>query len=121
MQAFHNDDSIKKKYVTRMQNHIEADELVRKETWDGKRGCAVGCTLEMNKYIEENAFVMLKELEGEFARPNKNNMDFIANAPSDIAYLLEEVRRLRAALAFFYADSKTYKSYGNSILEDQAE
>src|SRR5262245_2657581 len=46
--AFHSDMSIKAKYLTRVENHIKMDNLVRGTGWnseDGK-GCAVGCTLE---------------------------------------------------------------------------
>ncbi|MDE2588758.1 MAG: hypothetical protein KGL95_03735, partial [Patescibacteria group bacterium] len=46
--AFHGKEEIKNKYVSRMKAHIEADELIRGTGWDGKRGCAVGCTL--NRY-----------------------------------------------------------------------
>lgn len=46
MQAFHNDPSIKQKYLDRVNFHIEADNLIRGNGWDGEKGCAVGCTLE---------------------------------------------------------------------------
>jgi hypothetical protein len=48
LQAFHNKESEKQKYVSRMKSHIAADELIRGEGWTGKKGCAVGCTL--NRY-----------------------------------------------------------------------
>ncbi len=54
MQAYHNSQDIKDKYVERMKAHIAADELIRGEGFnDQGRGCAVGCTL--NKY-EHAAF-----------------------------------------------------------------
>jgi hypothetical protein len=46
LKAYHDDPQVKEKYVTRMKNHIKADELIHGEGWDGKRGCAVGCTLD---------------------------------------------------------------------------
>jgi hypothetical protein len=48
LQAFHGKKSVKQMYVKRMKAHIDADELIHGEGWDGKKGCAVGCTL--NKY-----------------------------------------------------------------------
>src|SRR5574338_1367865 len=46
--AYHGKESIKEKYVKRMQDHIKADELVHGYGWESGKGCAVGCTL--NKY-----------------------------------------------------------------------
>jgi hypothetical protein len=46
LRAFHGDPAIKRKYVARVIAHRKADNLVRGVSWDGHRGCAVGCTLE---------------------------------------------------------------------------
>ena len=46
MKAFHNDPAIKAKYLARVENHIKLDNLVRGETGDGGKGCAVWCTLD---------------------------------------------------------------------------
>lgn len=46
--SYHGNPYIKRKYVSRMSNHIKADELVRGVGWESNgvtRGCAVGCTL----------------------------------------------------------------------------
>jgi hypothetical protein len=51
MEAFHNKQEIKNKYIQRMKNHIASDELVRGLTFENGKGCAVGCTL--NKYNHE--------------------------------------------------------------------
>src|SRR3990167_1849395 len=48
MKAFHNDVKIKEKYVQRVQQHKEADEIVQGRYWENGKGCAVGCTLEEN-------------------------------------------------------------------------
>ncbi len=48
MVAFHGKESIKQFYLDRVAKHRELDELVRGETGQGGRGCAVWCTL--NKY-----------------------------------------------------------------------
>lgn len=53
MQVFHNDQSIKDKYVRCMKDHIAADELVRGVGFENGKGCAVGCTL--NNY-QHSAF-----------------------------------------------------------------
>lgn len=46
MKAFHGDVTIKEKYLTRVRQHREADELMQGTGWENGRGCAVGCTLE---------------------------------------------------------------------------
>ena len=48
--SYHGDQKIKEKYVNRMKDHIEKNELVRGIGWNKQKntGCAVGCTL--NKY-----------------------------------------------------------------------
>ena len=46
MQAFHNSEEIKKRYLSRVAAHRKADELVRGIGWENGKGCAVGCTLE---------------------------------------------------------------------------
>lgn len=46
MKAFHNDHSIKEKYLARVKAHREADNLIRGTGWEDGKGCAIGCTLE---------------------------------------------------------------------------
>ena len=46
MRAFHNEQAVKDKYLSRVKAHRAADELVQGTTWADGRGCAVGCTLE---------------------------------------------------------------------------
>ena len=46
MQAFHNDESIKAKYVARVIAHRKADNLIKGTGWENGKGCAIGCTLE---------------------------------------------------------------------------
>ena len=46
MQAFHNDQAIKDKYLARVIAHREADNIIRGTGWEDGKGCAVGCTLE---------------------------------------------------------------------------
>lgn len=43
--AYGGDPAVKDKYLTRVRQHREADELVRGLEWDGRKGCAVSCAL----------------------------------------------------------------------------
>ena len=52
MKSFHNDINVKRKYVARTEAHRKADEIIRGTGWDGKRGCAVGCTLECYNHAQ---------------------------------------------------------------------
>ncbi len=45
MQAFHNDESIKAKYLKRLKSHYEADEIIKGAYWEQGKGWAVGCTI----------------------------------------------------------------------------
>ena len=46
--AFHNKQSLKEKYVKRVEAHYKADEIVQGIYWENGKGCAVGCTMEMD-------------------------------------------------------------------------
>ena len=45
MLSYHSEQSIKDKYIGRMDAHIKADELIRGIGYENGKGCAVGCTL----------------------------------------------------------------------------
>ncbi len=45
MKSFHNDQAVKDKYVSRVEQHQLADEIVQGQYWEEGKGCAVGCTL----------------------------------------------------------------------------
>jgi hypothetical protein len=45
MEAFHNSVEIKQKYLTRVQQHALADEIIKGTYWQDGKGCAVGCTV----------------------------------------------------------------------------
>ena len=56
MEAFHNDPSIKEEYITRLNEHYQADEIIQGKYWENGKGCAVGCTIHSyihNKYESE--------------------------------------------------------------------
>ncbi len=67
--AFFSNPDLKAFYVKRMEAHVEADEVIRGEGWDGHRGCAVGCTLNAYSYaqylIQLNLPQWLAQLEDE--------------------------------------------------------
>ena len=53
MKAFHNDPLIKEYYFTRLNEHYQADEIIKGKYWENGKGCAVGCTVHSsnhNKY-----------------------------------------------------------------------
>ena len=53
MEAFHNNPSIKEYYITRLNEHYKADEIIQGQYWENGKGCAVGCTIhsgDHNKY-----------------------------------------------------------------------
>ncbi len=45
MKAFHGKQEIKDEYIKRLQDHYDADEIVKGVYWEDGKGCAVGCTL----------------------------------------------------------------------------
>ena len=49
MQAFHNDQSIKEKYLSRVKAHYAADEIIKGKYWEDGKGCAVGCTVHSSE------------------------------------------------------------------------
>jgi len=46
MQAYHNQQSVKDKYVNRVRAHRQADNLIQGLGWEDGKGCSVGCTFE---------------------------------------------------------------------------
>ena len=46
MIAYHGDPKIKAKYLARVRDHAKADRLIQGVSWEGGKGCAIGCTLE---------------------------------------------------------------------------
>lgn len=50
MKTFHNDISVKEKYLSRVQSHRLADEIVKGTYWEAGKGCAVGCTIHSGNH-----------------------------------------------------------------------
>ncbi len=67
MQAFHNDVSIKARYIGRVLAHREADEIEHGYYWEKGKGCAVGCTIHSANHAhyesEIGIPIMLARLE----------------------------------------------------------
>lgn len=70
--AYHGKSSIKKKYVKRVKEHQKLDEIIQGKYWENGKGCAVGCTVELNSNAHE---AMEKEL----------------GVPIDLAYLEDAI------------------------------
>jgi hypothetical protein len=52
MNAFHNDQSIKDKYLMRVSAHQKADEIIKGKYWESGKGCAVGCTIHSDNHSD---------------------------------------------------------------------
>ena len=52
LKAYHGKPALKAKYLSRVRQHREADELIKGQYWQNGKGCAVGCTLE-ERYNED--------------------------------------------------------------------
>ena len=50
MKAFHNNSLIKELYLTRLNKHYKADEIIKGQYWKNGKGCAVGCTIHSSKH-----------------------------------------------------------------------
>src|SRR5690606_37506481 len=48
--SFHNDPSIKEKYLNRLHLHYKADEIIKGAYWENGKGCAVGCTVHSSNH-----------------------------------------------------------------------
>jgi hypothetical protein len=50
LRAFHGDPAIKAKYLARVREHRELDQIIQGKYWENGRGCAVGCTIHSNDH-----------------------------------------------------------------------
>lgn len=50
LQAFHNDPKLKQKYLERVRQHRELDQIVKGQYWENGKGCAVGCTIHSSNH-----------------------------------------------------------------------
>src|SRR3990167_2899616 len=51
MLTFHNNHKIKEKYLSRIEAHFLADEIIKGKYWEGGKGCAVGCTIHSSNHL----------------------------------------------------------------------
>jgi hypothetical protein len=50
MLAYHNDPTVKAKYLDRIRLHARAVEIIHGKYWEHGKGCAVGCTIHGSKH-----------------------------------------------------------------------
>ena len=62
MEAFHNDPIIKEKYLTRLQAHYIADEIIKGQYWEDGKGCAVGCTIHSENHKDYETELGISEI-----------------------------------------------------------
>jgi len=64
MLAFHNDAKIKEKYIKRVKEHYDADEIIQGKYWENGKGCAVGCTMEIGTYDSRSVHAEMEKALG---------------------------------------------------------
>jgi len=50
MKSFHNDQTIKDRYIARIKAHELADEIIKGQYWENGKGCAIGCTIHSDNH-----------------------------------------------------------------------
>src|SRR5271166_6347579 len=50
MKAFLNDPKVKEKYILRVKQHQELDEIIKGQYCENGKGCAVGCTIHSKEH-----------------------------------------------------------------------
>jgi len=82
MKAFHNNPLTKVKYINRLKDHYEADEIIKGTYWEKGKGCAVGCTVHSWNHLSYETELgipqVLARLEDEIFEglPNKLAKEF---------------------------------------------
>jgi hypothetical protein len=74
--AYHGEQSIKDRYLKRVEAHAAADQIVHGTYWEHGKGCAVGCTVHSNSHrafeTELGIPLMLARLEDTLFEGQKN-------------------------------------------------
>ncbi len=52
MLTYNNDPELKAKLIKQLQDHYDADEIIKGQYWENGKGCAVGCTLHSSNHEE---------------------------------------------------------------------
>ena len=52
LSAYHGKHTIKRKFVKRVDDHLQAAEIIHGGYWNGERGCAIGCTIHSSDHAE---------------------------------------------------------------------
>jgi len=48
LQAFNNNQKLKDELIIQLENHYNADEIIKGQYWEHGKGCAIGCILHSN-------------------------------------------------------------------------
>lgn len=61
MKAYHNDQMLKDLMLLSLQDHYDADEIVKGQYWEGGKGCAVGCTIYSDQHKDYETLLGIPE------------------------------------------------------------
>ena len=61
MKIFHGDSALADMYLSRVQSHYDADEIIKGTYWENGKGCAVGCTIHSNNHKDYETLIGLPE------------------------------------------------------------
>jgi len=48
--AFHNDQTLKQKTISQLEEHYKQDQIIQGTYWENGKGCAVGCTIHSDNH-----------------------------------------------------------------------
>jgi len=61
MKIFHGDSALADMYLSRVQSHYNADEIIKGTYWENGKGCAVGCTIHSSNHKDYETLIGLPE------------------------------------------------------------
>lgn len=61
LQAFHNNSQTQQEFLSRIQNHYDADEIIHDVYWENGKGCAIGCMTHSNQHKDLEALYNIPE------------------------------------------------------------
>jgi len=109
METFHGKQSIKDKYIKRLEDHQQADNIIKGRYWENGKGCAIGCTIEGNDHSKYETELGIPEwlahLEDKIFEGLQNEeakvfpLEFLRAMPIGVSK--DELYKLRCDLDFF--------------------
>ena len=114
LRAYHNDLTVKAKFVVRMKAHVDANDLVRRIYWENGKGCGIGCTIHSDDH---------KAYETELGWPEwlAHLKDRIFEKMSDAAAREFPLRLLEAVPAGFSDWDELHHDFCIFLLRDICE